>query len=622
MLRAPCLGLCLGLISTLCFAQSPASSAPASPAGAIQPAAQSSTPPEAQATVETGIRSGANAFPVNLLGEGRALYRKGNFEAAIAKYQEFLKDHPHSPDAFAGMVRVYLKQKNAELAAQTAEQGLKQTDSPRMHVAEGEVLFRQGRIGPAEAEWVKVINSGYPEARAFLGEARVRHALAMYKGEKAMLDRAHQIDPDDPDIYEEWIGTLSRAKRISYLEDSLAGDNNWDPDERGDVVNYLRYLKERAKQKSQSSCRLVSKVSATETPLVRLLEDPQHLRGYGLHVYLNGHKSALMLDTGASGILVRRAAAERAGITKISETKVWGIGKKGRRNAYIGVADSIKIGELEFQNCPIEVMESRSVAGDEGLIGADVLENFLVDIDFPNEKLKLSQLPVPPGASHEDVTLKSEDDDSDDSGDDDSDKSDAGKSSGVRSNDTKPSGVNSSDVSSSDGAAANAKSAAKSAAKPAPTGPQDAYIAPEMKDYTRVFRFGHNLMIPTSIGPNKLGKVPQKLFLIDTGSLVNFISPEAAREVTKVHGDSDMIVEGISGRVDKVYSANKAILIFGHLKQENQDITALDTKPISDNLGTEVSGFLGFTTLRMLDIKIDYRDALVDFTYDAKRFGR
>jgi len=121
--------------------------------------------------------------------------------------------------------------------------------------------------------------------------------------------------------------------------------------------------------------------------------------------------------------------------------------------------------------------------------------------------------------------------------------------------------------------------------------------------------------------PTMIGNVPSKLFLLDTGSLTNFISPAAAREVTKVHGDYDTIVEGISGRVDKVYSANKAVLTFGHLRQENQDITAIDTKPISDSVGTEVSGFLGFVLLRMLDIKIDYRDALVDFQYDKKRWA-
>ena len=38
-------------------------------------------------------------------------------------------------------------------------------------------------------------------------------------------------------------------------------------------------------------------------------------------------------------------------------------------------------------------------------------------------------------------------------------------------------------------------------------------------------------------------------------------------------------------------------------------------------LATEVSGVLGFQMLRLLDIKIDYRDGLVDFNYDAKRFN-
>jgi tetratricopeptide (TPR) repeat protein len=591
MFRVTSLALIFALVmglSVICLAQSPATTAPA--VATVHPDAETATPPT------------SSPAPANPLSEASALYRRGSFNAAITKYQEYLKDHPTSPDPYAGMVRVYLKQKNVDLAAQTAEQGLKQIDSPRLHAAQAEVLFRQGHIDAAESEWVRVINSGYPEARAYLGLARVRHALAMYKSEKDMLDRAHQLDPTDPDIYEEWVDTLSRSERIAYLEKSLAGENNWDADERADIASYLQYLKERAKQKNQSPCRLVSKVTETEAPLVRLLHDPNHLRGYGLHVSLNGHKNSLMLDTGASGITVRRAIAERAGITKISETKIWGIGKKGRRNAYVGIADTIKIGELEFHNCPIHVMESRSVADEDGLIGTDVLENFLVELDFPHEKVKLSQLPPRPGESQTKVALKSEEDDSDDdSAADDNDndeKSDASKSSDAKPADAKPS------------------SAKSEAAKAASSGPKDRYIAPQMKDYTRVFRFGHNLLIPTSIG-----KVPQKLFLLDTGALMNAISPQAAREVTKVHGDDNMIVEGISGRVDQVFSANKAVLIFGHLKQENQDMTAFDTRPISDSIGTEVAGFLGFTTLRFLDIKIDYRDALVDFNYDPKHWN-
>jgi tetratricopeptide (TPR) repeat protein len=590
MFRTPCVCVVFTLVSAVCFAQSP--SEPAAP-HATDPT-QSAAPAKAGDAVALSATANANAPATaapNPLEEGLSLYRRGKYDAAIAQYQEYLQRFPKSADAYAGLVRIALKQNKVEQAAETIEKGLALNDAPRMHVARGEVWFRQGKISEAENEWTGVINRGFPDARAYLGLARVRNAVAMYKDADRLIGKAHELDPTDPEIYERWIGTLPREERIKYLEDSLGGENNWSADERAAAARYLELLKEPAKQKS--SCHLVSKFDATETPLVRLQSDPSHLRGFGLSVALNGHKSELMLDTGAGGIVVTRSVAEHAGISKITATKIGGIGDKGMRNAYVGVADSIKIGKLEFQNCPVEIMESRRVGGEEGLIGADVFQDFLVDIDFPSEKLRLSQLPRRPGEPEQKLSLKSEEGNEDDSaapepGDDS--KSSVG-----------------------------AKDTSTKTAPPAPasSGRQDRYVAPEMQSYSRVFRFGHDLLIPTTIG-----KAPPKLFLIDTGSLMNFISPAAAREVTKVHGDSDTIVEGLSGRVANVYSANKAVLQFGRLRQENQEMTSFDTTTLSDGLGVEVSGFLGFILLRFLDIKIDYRDALVDFSYDPKHFNQ
>jgi hypothetical protein len=36
-------------------------------------------------------------------------------------------------------------------------------------------------------------------------------------------------------------------------------------------------------------------------------------------------------------------------------------------------------------------------------------------------------------------------------------------------------------------------------------------------------------------------------------------------------------------------------------------------------MGTEISGFLGYDMLRQLELKLDYRDGLVEFEYDRKR---
>jgi hypothetical protein len=110
------------------------------------------------------------------------------------------------------------------------------------------------------------------------------------------------------------------------------------------------------------------------------------------------------------------------------------------------------------------------------------------------------------------------------------------------------------------------------------------------------------------------------LFLLDTGAFDNMVSEATAREVSKVHGDSDMIVKGISGKVDKIYRTNELTIRFANFQQKRPDFIAFDLTNISDHAGTEVGGILGFGMLWMLEIKIDYRDGLVNFIYDENRF--
>jgi hypothetical protein len=101
--------------------------------------------------------------------------------------------------------------------------------------------------------------------------------------------------------------------------------------------------------------------------------------------------------------------------------------------------------------------------------------------------------------------------------------------------------------------------------------------------------------------------------------MATIISPQTAREVTKVHSDYRIHVKGIGGNVENVYSADEVTFTFAHLSQKVQGVVSFDTSRISKNLGMEISGFLGATTLDHLTIHIDYRDGLVKFDYDPKR---
>ncbi len=391
-----------------------------------------------------------------------------------------------------------------------------------------------------------------------------------------MTLKAYDMDPDDPDVRKEWIATLTRHQRIENLQQYLASTNNDDSATRTRIQQQIDYLKAR-EQASGQNCHLVGNVTSTETPLVPLLRDAIHLRGLGLSVIVNGTKFSLMLDTGASGILVDEKIAEKAGVTRLSDTRVWGIGDQGSNRGWMGLAKSIKIGELEFQNCPVEVIEKRSVADENGLIGADVFEDFLVDLNYPDRRMRLSELPKRPGQAAKAATLQSD-----------------GKS---------------------EEASESAGSPSKVAENAQDQGPFDRYVSPEMQSFTRIFRFGHMLLVPTSIG-----EIPPKLFLLDTGAFNNTITPAAAREVTKVRDNSYVKVKGVNGQVKNVYAADTAVLRFGRLQQRNEDMVAFDMTAVSDHTGTEISGTLGFAMLYLLDIKIDYRDGLVDFTCDEKRF--
>jgi Flp pilus assembly protein TadD/predicted aspartyl protease len=553
MFRLHCPGLLLVpcfLVASWCNSQSvanPQASSLMNPTTALD-VASSTNPAIATANAGTTVSPSLKAalVPADVLGDALLLYRRGNLDAAIEKYRLMLRTDPSSPDAHAGLARTYLKQGNVNLASETVNNGLKFSNSADLRVALGEVYFRQGKIPEAEQEWLSVINSGNANGRAYLGLARVRNALSQYAQGKAMIDKARDLDSVDPDIELNWNMTLPLAERIRRLESYLASPDSVGAHDRADSQHYLDYLK-MLNNSSQGSCRLVNQGTKAEMPLVRLMVDAEHLRGYGLTVKMNGRKATLMLDTGASGILVSRKVAEKAGITKAAESRIAGVGDNGADSGYIGLASVVKIGDLEFQDCPVRVLDKSSILQDEGLIGTDIFEQFLVNLDFPQEKLRLSALPE--RADNED-----------------------------RSADSLNSGFH------------------------------DGYVAQGMQSYTKVYRFGHYLLVPT-----KVGNVSPKLFLLDTGGFLSQITPAAAREVTKLRADSERVVVGISGSVRNLYSAEKAILEFGRVRQANQDLTAFEISSASQSVGTEISGTLGFMTLHLLNIKIDYRDGLVDF---------
>jgi tetratricopeptide (TPR) repeat protein len=516
------------------------------------------------------------------------LYRAGKFAEAEASYQALLNTDSKQLPAQVGLVRAMLRQQKIDEALDAVNTALTaQSNSAALLAAKGDVQFRRAEMSDAELSYLAAKKLDHKEVHAYLGLARLYSSYSMYRIAYGELQIAHEIAPDDIEVQRAWLGMLPRKERLAALEAYLAGCHPDDEEETKRMTEYLEFLKATI-DKPIHACKLVSKVEQTETKLETLYaEDFRRMRGIGLSVKLNDRNFHLLLDTGAGGIMVSRKVAEKAGLTRISAVHYEGIGDKGPQNGYTAGADHIRIGELEFQDCVVTVSERRSLTDDDGLIGADVFGGYLIDMDLPGERLKLSPLPKRPEDTVAPKSLNSE-------------------------------GEEQANAEQKEGSATEQISKEQNSSAPGSQTPRrlprDRYVAPEMVNWTKVFRFGHAMLVPTSVNDSK-----PMLFGLDTGAFSNVVSLRAGRQVGKVSSDYRDRIHGLNGEVIKVYSSDKATLSFGHLRQSNLGIITLDLSTVSRNIGTEVSGFLGFAMLRQLELKLDYRDGLVDIEFDPKR---
>jgi hypothetical protein len=360
------------------------------------------------------------------------------------------------------------------------------------------------------------------------------------------------------------------------------------------MTDSVEFLKQTADQPAHS-CRLVSKLERTDTVLFTVRNSGNTPSGIGITTRLNDLAFNLQLDTGAGGIMVSRKVGERAKLTRISPAHYSGVGDRGPQAGYLALADRINIGELAFQDCVVFVSDSNSVGHEDGLIGADVFGSYLVDIDLPAMRLSLSPLPKRPDDTPAPASLNS-----------------GGESELGHATKGEPGEQTPKDVTTAAKTATVPESSGNRSSQPQNL-PKDRYVAPEMSRWTEVVRMGHDILVPTTVNDS-----PSMLFLLDTGAFDNIVSVRAGQQAAKVKSSFGMKITGLSGDVKKVYHA-KVTLRFGHLQQSNVDTVTLDLSKISRQTGTEISGFLGFTMLQMLDLKIDYRDGLVNLTFDPNK---
>lgn len=327
------------------------------------------------------------------------------YTKAVMLYQTALAKSPENADLMIGLVHALLRQHKVMEAADALQASTKSApESSALMTLRGEVELRQGAPWKAVKTALASNTLDPCNPRTVLLLSRLEALNSQYATARKMLMKAHQIDSEDAEIRAAWIEALPVERRIPEMEAYLAAPRGDSADERRDKQINLDHLKAWAAE-PRKPCTMVSTAATAEIPFVPILSNSVQVMAFGLPVKVNDHTARLAIDTsynprlpidGVSGLLISRAAARHSGLKPIYQNDVLGTGGQATRGGFVGIADSIAIGEVEFHNCAVQVMDVNFPNGADGIIGLEILSSYLITLDYPAKKLTLETLPARP----------------------------------------------------------------------------------------------------------------------------------------------------------------------------------------------------------------------------------
>ena len=310
------------------------------------------------------------------------LYNQGKFADAAEKYKVALTISANLESAQMGLARSLLAAEKPDDALKAAVIAVAtHPNSAPVLAVSGEIKFRLGRMDLAERDYLAALKIDPQNVKSYVGLSRLYDAFSLRGRAYLVLKRAHEIDPKDPDVQLQWLETLPPGERVAGLRNYLSSPQAIAESDRIELQQYLRYLEATADRPAHT-CRPTSGVQQTDVKLERL---PYHPDSAGVEVKINGREQHLVLDSGASGITISRKAAQKAQLQRISDVTIFGIGDKGDKAGYLALADRISIDGLEFNDCLVTVSDKKVVSDDDGLVGTNVFESYLIDLDLPKD---------------------------------------------------------------------------------------------------------------------------------------------------------------------------------------------------------------------------------------------
>ena len=325
-----------------------------------------------------------------------AAYKSGEYARALPLLQQAVAKNPKDALLQAALLSTLVYQGHVDDASDAADEDADNfPQSPEVIAARGEFSFYMGDMPSAERLFKAALKIKDETPRAYYGLYRLYFAASMYRSARLFCLRAHELDPNDALITMAFIRYLVPEKRKEMLPDFIKA-HPW---------FYTSLAKAQANSSDvneELNGRKVFELDSARQEVtipIHYLHDGTRIRGMGIDVAIGNNKPVLLLlDTGASGLLLTQAAIDKAGLSHIGSFDIHGVGDKGARNTFISVADTCTIGTLKYKTCLIRATEGKQRIADEsdGLMGMDFFSDYIITIDFYRHTLHLVPLPDRP----------------------------------------------------------------------------------------------------------------------------------------------------------------------------------------------------------------------------------
>jgi tetratricopeptide (TPR) repeat protein len=521
-------------------------------------------------TSEAALPAGCKVNAAGPSDAEAALYVE-DWSKAARLYRVMQQQDAGSLEAQAGLVRVQLGEGKIADALKAATDLAKAT--PQSVVAEtvlGETYLRRGEIDMASPILTKALSLDPCYGRARLEAARLESLSGYHASAAKHLAQAHALNPNDEQITVAWLFSLAPAQRYPLLKEFVEHAKYLNSDDREDLKSNLL----EGEAKMNSHCTVSSPAAGTQTTLFEnpiISKDPS---APSIDVALNGKKHRLRFSTSDGDVFFPWHTAQALGLTPLVKVSYAQLYRGGRLNYYFANLASLRIGDVEFKNCIVKVLDESgngyeakvdadtNPSGSDGSIGAMFLADFLVHMDSMKKQLTLTPLPpIPANLDSTGLPLWS-------------------------------------DVS-------------KSGGDPVPSinggawGQRNRTVNTEMKSWTSLVSTRDRIWLPTFVGAG-----PAVLFLLELSDPWPRISTNAVNQAARI----ESIANGKSAPPFHGYFIDFAGLMF-----PNNSWTVVRYDEFSKHLKLETSGTIGLEALRQTTFTLDLRDNLVHFTYDPSK---